>query len=209
MYNSQKAMLAGILLGSLILLAGINFASNGTLFLALRSMGDVPNTAIHSSSQSNKKHQEGNLPSQEGLEPLGSCFSLSKFPPGVRQWCSLIERSAARNGIEPTILAAVILLESAGNPQAISTSGAIGLMQVMPRDGPASGFQCINGPCFADRPSSQDLLDPAYNVEFGAQMLGDLYHRYGNIREALKTYGPIDVGYRYADIVLQTNTDLR
>jgi hypothetical protein len=34
-------------------------------------------------------------------------------------------------------------------------------------------------------------------------MLVKLLERYGNLRDALKAYGPMDRGYEYADRVLQ------
>ena len=78
----------------------------------------------------------------------------------------------------------------------------MGLMQVMPRDGLAAGFMCINGPCFAARPSMQELYDPEFNISYGTQMLAGLIERHGNARDALRAYGPMDMGFRYADIVL-------
>jgi soluble lytic murein transglycosylase-like protein len=99
-------------------------------------------------------------------------------------------------------VAAVIWQESGGDPLAYSRSGAVGLMQVMPRDGIAAKFVCVNGPCFASRPSSEQLRDPAFNVAYGTRMLGELLQRHGNLRDALKAYGPMDRGYSYADKVL-------
>jgi hypothetical protein len=61
---------------------------------------------------------------------------------------------------------------------------------------------CINGPCFADRPSTDELFDPEFNIAYGARMLAGLIARNGGVRDALKSYGPKDVGYYYADIVL-------
>jgi soluble lytic murein transglycosylase-like protein len=90
----------------------------------------------------------------------------------------------------------------------MSTSGAVGLMQIMPRDGIAAGFQCINGPCFATRPTIEELKDPAFNVDFGVRMLAGLIKKHGDVREALKSYGPYDVGYRYADQVLSIRNSL-
>jgi soluble lytic murein transglycosylase-like protein len=75
-------------------------------------------------------------------------------------------------------------------------------MHVMPRDGLATQFQCPNGPCFADRPSIKELRDPIFNVKYGTQMLAGLIKKYGNVRDALKAYGPMDVGYTYADKVI-------
>lgn len=85
---------------------------------------------------------------------------------------------------------------------AYSRSGAVGLMQVMPRDGLAAKFQCVNGPCFASRPTRAELEDPAFNIEYGTRMLAGLYQRLESWRDALRSYGPMDVGYSYADKVL-------
>jgi hypothetical protein len=48
----------------------------------------------------------------------------------------------------------------------------------------------------------EELFDPDFNIEFGSRMLINLYEKYGNWRDALKAYGPMEVGYQYADIVL-------
>lgn len=76
-------------------------------------------------------------------------------------------------------------------------------MQVMPSDGIAANFMCINGPCFAQRPTSMELSDPEFNMSYGSQMLTGLIKKTGSLREALKFYGPADYGYNYADIVLE------
>ena len=139
----------------------------------------------------------------------GSCTIGDSYPDSVRQWCELIERYARENGVDPNLVSAVMLQESAGRPDAYSKSGAVGLLQVMPRDGLASKFMCKNGPCFTDRPSMEELFDPEFNVAYGAQMLAKLIQYHGNIREALKAYGPKDVGYYYAALVLNTVNDYR
>jgi len=133
----------------------------------------------------------------------GECSISSRFPEKVRRWCDLIERYATEYGLDPNLIAAVILQESGGNPEAYSKSGAVGLMQVMPRDGIAANFMCKNGPCFASRPSMEELFDPEFNIAYGTRMLAGLIQRTGDIREALRAYGPINVGYYYADIVLR------
>jgi soluble lytic murein transglycosylase-like protein len=46
------------------------------------------------------------------------------------------------------------------------------------------------------------LYDPQFNIEYGCKMLKDLYLHYGNWRDALMYYGPYDIGYGYADLVL-------
>jgi hypothetical protein len=136
------------------------------------------------------------------VQPVGGCSISRSYPDSVRQWCGLIDRYSRENGLDPNLVSAVMLQESAGKPDAYSKSGAVGLMQVMPRDGKASRFVCKNGPCFTDRPSMEELFDPEYNVAYGTRMLSELIQRRGSVREALKSYGPMDVGYYYADLVL-------
>ncbi len=134
--------------------------------------------------------------------PTG-CSLPASYPDSVRQWCSLIESQAQKYNLDPSLIAAVILEESGGNAEAYSHSGAVGLMQVMPKDGLAADFTCNGKPCFASRPSMAELYDPSFNVAYGTRMLAGLIEKYGNLRDALKAYGPKDYGYSYADLVMQ------
>lgn len=138
---------------------------------------------------------------ETGQAQPGCPLALS-YSDAVRQWCDWIARYASENNLEPELLAALMTQESGGNPQAYSSSGAVGLMQIMPRDGLAASFMCVSGPCFASRPSIDELYNPEYNIAYGAQMLAGLIGKYGDVREALRAYGPHDVGYTYADIVM-------
>jgi len=126
----------------------------------------------------------------------------SKFPEKIQQWKPMIESTAFETGLDADLIAAVILQESGGDPLAYSTSGAVGLMQVMARDGLASDFICGNTPCFINRPTIDELLNPSFNIKFGSGYLADLIRKKGGEREALFSYGPMDMGYAYADIVL-------
>jgi soluble lytic murein transglycosylase-like protein len=132
-----------------------------------------------------------------------TCSLPASYPSEVLKWCDLIEDSAQETGLPAALIAAVILQESGGSPSAYSSSGAVGLMQVMPRDGIAAEFMCPNGPCFASRPAIEDLEDPAFNIAYGSQLLAGLYAKHSSYREALFHYGPINVGYYYADLVLK------
>ena len=137
-----------------------------------------------------------------GNEGGYDCRVSTAFPESILQWCEQITRYADLNALAPDLIAAVMLQESGGQHLAYSHSGAVGLMQVMPRDGIAQKFMCKNGPCFSSRPTISELEDPEFNVSYGTRMLSGLNNRFGNIRDALKSYGPMDVGYSYADKVL-------
>jgi hypothetical protein len=131
------------------------------------------------------------------------CGLSDTFPESVTQWCDLITAFAEKDKLPADLIAAIVWVESGGDPGAYSHSGAVGLMQVMPRNGRAADFQCVNGPCFANRPTIHELQDPAFNIAYGVRMLAGLVEKYGGIRDALKAYGPMDVGFSYADQVIR------
>ncbi len=83
-------------------------------------------------------------------------------PPPSRVW-PFIERASRQTGVDASLLAALIYVESAYDPAARSRAGAIGLMQLMPATARRYGI---------DRP--EQLLEPATNVLVGARYLGDL-----------------------------------
>jgi hypothetical protein len=151
-------------------------------------------------SSNPSKSASSNTSSQ--ADSSSDCSVASSYPQTVRQWCNLIDPYARAQNLDPNLIAAVILQESGGNPLAYSSSGAVGLMQVMPRDGLAAGFTCGSSPCFSSRPGMHELYDPEFNISYGSRMLGSLYGKYGGLRDALLAYGPANVGYYYADIVL-------
>ena len=145
----------------------------------------------------------------ENSSQANNCQVSLSYPYGILQWCELITEQATQAELPPDLIAAVILMESGGEETAYSVSGAVGLMQVMPRDGIAASFECINGPCFANRPTTDELLQPEFNIEYGSQMLAGLVSNLGSTREALKAYGPMDVDYSYADRVLSIYENYR
>lgn len=152
--------------------------------------------------QSAETTEKATFSQSEPEDEISECEVSARYPESILQWCNFIQKHARENGLDPNLIAAIILQESNGNPQAYSHSGAVGLMQVMPRDGLAAGFWCSSGPCFAERPSMDELYDPEFNIAYGARMFAGLVQKYGNIRDALRAYGPAGWGYGYADKVL-------
>ncbi|NMC14044.1 MAG: lytic transglycosylase domain-containing protein [Chloroflexi bacterium] len=134
--------------------------------------------------------------------PEIKCEVSRQFPKSVSKWCATITKYAKQYHLPPDLIAAMVWQESGGNPKAYSSSGAVGLMQIMPSDGIAASFMCSGGACFANRPSMAQLMDPEFNIKYGARMLAGLVKKHGGYREALKAYGPMDSGYYYADKVL-------
>ena len=86
-----------------------------------------------------------------------------------------IRETAERHGVNPALVEAVIRVESAFNPWAVSPKGAQGLMQLMPRTAYALGVR--------------DSFNPRQNIEGGVRHLRYLLDRYpGNVPLALAAY---------------------
>ena len=80
------------------------------------------------------RHIKGVLPNYLFLPREGAPLRFWRlaFPLPYR---ALLEKYARANGLDPFLVAALIRQESEFNPQAISSSKAVGLMQVMPSSG--------------------------------------------------------------------------
>jgi soluble lytic murein transglycosylase-like protein len=78
----------------------------------------------------------------------------------------LVDRVAARLGVNQRLARAVVQVESNYEPKAVSSKGAMGLMQIMP--------------VIAQEFSVDDPFDPEKNLEAGMKHLRDLLDRYGN-----------------------------
>ena len=121
---------------------------------------------------------------------LATFASLQSSKPGwwERLWYPLsyqqIVRGHARNyNLDPALLAAVIYQESKFKPDARSSSGAIGLMQLLPDT--AKGIAIHTG---GSQFRVDDLYNPEINVRYGAWYLRHLLEKYGDERDALAAY---------------------
>lgn len=83
------------------------------------------------------------------------------LPPSVTAWSEHFEAAGNTHGVDPKLLAVMALVESRGNPDAVSPGGAVGLMQVMPAT--AARIAQARGVPFPDA-----LADPATNIDFAA-----------------------------------------
>jgi soluble lytic murein transglycosylase len=125
-----------------------------------------------------------------GAGVLAAFAVLQGSKPGwwERLWYPLeykqIVRGHAQNyDLDPALLAAVIYQESKFKANARSSSGAIGLMQLLPDT--AKGIALHTG---GNRFRVDDLYDPEINVRYGAWYLRHLLQRYGEERTALAAY---------------------
>jgi peptidoglycan lytic transglycosylase len=95
----------------------------------------------------------------------------------------IIRGHAQNYDLDPALLAAVIYQESKFKANARSSSGAIGLMQLLPDT--AKGIALHTG---GSQFRVDDLYDPEINVRYGAWYLRRLLQKYGDERTALAAY---------------------
>lgn len=87
----------------------------------------------------------------------------------------IINNAAAKYGVDPRLVAAMIQTESGGNPNAVSPAGAEGLMQLMPSTANLLGVA--------------NPLDPKQNVDGGTRLISNLLKKYkGDKKKALAAY---------------------
>jgi soluble lytic murein transglycosylase len=95
-----------------------------------------------------------------------------------------IVRGHSRNyRLDPALLAAVIYQESKFRAHARSSSGAVGLMQLLPST--AEGIAIHTG---GTKFRVSDLDNPEINVRYGSWYLRHLLDKYGDERTALAAY---------------------
>jgi soluble lytic murein transglycosylase-like protein len=119
-----------------------------------------------------------NTPSRKDMKPVpklrgGPAQYARALPATV--YDPYIEQVARDNGVDPSLVKAVALVESGFNPKAVSSKGARGLMQLLPSTAKQYGVS--------------DLHDPYQNLRAGAAHLRGLLDEFdGNVTLALAAY---------------------
>ncbi|MBW7857711.1 MAG: lytic transglycosylase domain-containing protein [Leptonema sp. (in: Bacteria)] len=135
------------------------------------------------------------------LQPKQSSLNFSKM---LNQ---LIEQESANERVPSDLVKAVVKAESNGNPLAVSSKGAIGLMQLMPDTAKELGV---------------DPYNPAQNLQGGIRYLKNMAIRYQDLDKVLAAYNagpgavdrhggvpPFDETKQYIRRIKKTLNDLR
>jgi soluble lytic murein transglycosylase len=101
------------------------------------------------------------------------------------EYREVIDAVAVRQEVNPFLIASVIDAESDWEPNALSSVGAVGLMQVMPS---TAEELAERGLVDAKRFPAEDLHVPGVNIEYGAAYLRYLVERYHEVETALAAY---------------------
>ncbi|MFN2441509.1 MAG: lytic transglycosylase domain-containing protein [Thermoanaerobaculia bacterium] len=117
---------------------------------------------------------DGRARSSQGVN-VSTLEWLAKQRDRKSEYDPIIERHASRFGVDPTLVRAVILVESNFDPLCVSHRGARGLMQLMPAT--AKRFQV------------SDIHDPDQNIRGGVAYLAFLLDLHpGDLTRVLASY---------------------
>ena len=143
----------------------------------------------------------------------------SRLPMGRDDLQSLLriaERTGHRFQVDPLTILAIIQVESRFEPNAVSTQGGLGLMQLQ-LDTAKEVAEALG----ISLTSQDQLLDPELNVVLGTYYFRSLLNRFGDLDSALAAFnvGPTRIQWRkafalpvplaYADRVWEAITSLR
>ena len=109
-----------------------------------------------------------------------------------------VSKAAGDYNLPPELIYAVIRTESGFNPDAESSAGARGLMQLMP-----SSFEWLQEKRGeTGKYTSDSLFDPAVNIDYGAYLLRYFYDCYGTEQCAVAAY---NAGFVVSDWLADPN----
>lgn len=133
-------------------------------------------------------------------QPLMAQTDVPEHAIAAHPYAAQVTEASQRFGIPKTWIMAVMRAESAGDLRAVSSAGAMGLMQVMPDTW--AGLRIRHG-------LGHDPFEPRDNILAGTAYLREMWDRYGNVAAMLAAYnaGPARYDeYRLADRQLPAET---
>ena len=169
----------GTLTPSFALAEPIDWATSGGTLFARSGLGNRPPliaptdpsaTPVPPAAGSSRPPRKTNSPNSLSTDDYRDVRLLPSAQPLDR----LITRIANETGLDPKLLHALVIIESAYDSRAISPVGAQGLTQLMPRTAAELGVR--------------DAFDSEENLRAGARYLAIQIGRFSDIRLALAAY---------------------
>jgi len=157
--GSRECVLAGLVLGFSLCRAGwadiyVYTAADGAV-----SLSNVPPDDRYTVLIAAPQQSIATATVETTRKPYAGLARKARFDQAV-------EKASRTHGLESALLHAVISVESAYNPKAVSKKGAAGLMQLMPGT--------------AKRYGVADPFDPVQNLNGGAKYLRDLLNMFSS-----------------------------
>jgi soluble lytic murein transglycosylase len=119
-----------------------------------------------------------------GLGFLGdfiiTCIEKNAYP---REYAEYVELYSQKYGVPESLVFAVIHTESSFDSGAVSSVGAVGLMQMMP-----DTFAWLTDEILFEHLEDGMLYDPETNIKYGTYLLSRFYDRYGDWELTLAAY---------------------
>lgn len=188
LYKTAKchgAILAGLVVFALC--DGAVWADSSAAGILARSYGggaqsDIIGRSAHSARRATSQRSPAVAPPAKRPD--------KKNAVGVEIYAQLIEQYSAHHALDPNLVKAVIQVESAGNPNALSPKGAAGLMQLMPETAAELG--------------ASDRFDPEQNIASGTRYLRGLMDQFKSTEVALWAYNAGPQAVRQGRMPLET-----
>lgn len=139
-------------------------------FARIAEINSVLGRSLPASPKTPPAPQSGGF-AQQLDKVQGSSRSGAPGPAFAEQ---LIAKASQKHGVDPNLIRAVMRAESNFDPNAGSSAGAQGLMQLMPATARGLGVT--------------DITDPAQNVDAGVRYLKEQLQKFGRVDLALAAY---------------------
>jgi len=143
--------------------------SNGDIYKYVDSNGIPEFTDRQINNNYRLIYKTANKPNDIKAHIDTKAFKLNR-----RRYTPMIDQLALRHGLDANLVHAVVTMESAYDPRATSSKGAVGLMQLMPGT--------------AERYGVYDREDPEDNLSGGVRYLKDLLKQFQSLHLALAAY---------------------
>lgn len=152
-------------------------AANADIYQYTDKSGVLHFTNVNGGGKNHKRvrtePERGNAPASPRAKSSSSASLSSSNVPSA--YMDIIDSACNRHGVDPSLVHAIVKVESDFNPYALSRKGAMGLMQLMPQT--------------AVEMNVKNSFNPVENIDGGVRYLRYLIDRYeGNLSLALAAY---------------------